>query len=327
MRFINHHDTALALIHHRRKLPRQIDLVVGVPRSGMIPASMLATQLNAPLVDVDGLLAGRIYRHGSTKRAPDLDKAMSEDRTVVIIDDTVGSGRAIRELRQAIAELGLKGRFFFCAVWGTVRTHPDVDCVMQAVDEDAVFPWNIMHHVVLAEACVDIDGVLCANPEEHESFEGRAYDQFLERAISLHRTSGKIGWLVTSRLEKHRQSTEAWLAAHEVEYENLVMATPEEKADSPAYKARVYEKTGAQIFIESEPEDAAIIATLSGRPVICIGSLKMVYPENVTDIEKYHRAQASDWNRRKSVMKLKVRNLIGDNVYYGIKSLYRAIVR
>ena len=94
MRFLNHRDMALALIKHRRKLPQRIDLVVGVPRSGMIPATMLATQMNVPLVDADGFLEGRLFRHGSTKRRPDLDQALADERVVLIMDDVIGSGRA-----------------------------------------------------------------------------------------------------------------------------------------------------------------------------------------------------------------------------------------
>jgi len=326
VRFLNHRDTALALINGRHKLPRQIDLVVGIPRSGMIPASMLATQLNVPLVDVDGFLEGRIFRHGSTKRAPATDLALSEERTVVIMDDMIGSGRAFRELKAAIAERKLKGRIFYCAVWGTVRSHPDIDCVLETVSAEPVFPWNLMHHGVLAQSCVDIDGVLCANPQGHESFEGRAYDQFLESAISLHRTSGKIGWLVTSRLEKHRKVTEDWLARHEVDYEQLVMASPEDKTDSPTYKARVYRETGARMFIESEEADAAIIAKLSGRPVICIGSLAMIYPDDVDGIERYRREEMTNWQHIKAVMKLNARNVMGDRLYYTLKD-FRPKVR
>ncbi len=284
---------------------------------------MLATQLNVPLVDVDGFIEGRIYRHGSTKSAPDINRALSDDRTVVILDDMVGSGRAIRELKATIADRGIKGHIFYCAVWGTVRSHPDVDCVLQKTDEDPIFPWNLMHHVILAQSCVDIDGVLCANPQEHESFEGRSYDQFLESAISLHRTSGKIGWLVTSRLEKHREVTEKWLAAHGVDYENLVMATPEDKMNAPAYKARIYAKTGARMFIESEEAEAAIISKLSKRPVICIGSLEMVYPDDVDSIEEYRRQEISSWQRRKAVMKLKARSVMGDGIYYALKDILR----
>lgn len=327
MRFLNHQDLARALIRHRRKLPNQIDLVVGVPRSGMIAATMLATQMNLPLVDADGFLEGRVFRHGSTKRPPDLALARSRERVVLVLDDVIGSGRAIRELRAEIAARGISGKIVFCAVFGTVSDHPDVDMVLQPVDETPCFPWNLMHHAVLADSCVDIDGVLCANPQGHESFEGRAYDQFLKNAISLHRTSGKIGWLVTSRLEKHRAATIEWLARHQVDYKHLIMASQEDKADSPAYKARIYRETGAAMFIESEAADAEAIASLSQRPVICIETLEMIYPSDPAAIRQWRKAQRTGWRRRKSAIKVRLRGAMGDRVYYAAKGLYRKWIR
>ena len=206
-----------------------------------------------------------------------------------------------------------------------MQKHPDIDIILNSIDETLCFPWNIMHHAILGSSCVDIDGVLCANPEGHESFEGRAYDQFLDNAISLHRTSGKIGWLVTSRLEKHRAATVAWLARHEVEYDQLIMAQPEDKANSPAYKARVYQETGAKMFIESEAADAAIIAKLSERPVICIDTLEMVYPDDVDSIERFRKEERSNWRRRKSALKVRLRGLIGDGAYNSLKQLGRTV--
>ena len=327
MRFLNHRDMALTLLKHRRKLPDQIDLVVGVPRSGMIPASMLATQLNILMVDADGFLEGRTFRHGNTKPAPDHALAAADDRVVLIIDDVIGSGRAIRELKAAVAARGVRGTIVYAAVWGTVHKHPDVDVVLEVVDQAPAFPWNLMHRPELADACVDIDGVLCANPEGHESFAGKAYDRFLENAKQLHCTSGKIGWLVTSRLEQHRAVTEAWLERNGVLWDHLVMATPADKADSPAYKARVYQETGASLFIESEEADAAIIANLAGKPVICIGTLEMVFPGDPAAMASLRRSDPTAWRRRKSALKLRLRGLIGDGPYHAAKRLFRSVFR
>ena len=40
-------------------IPRDIDLVVGIPRSGMLAANLLALHLNLPVIDVEGFIEGR----------------------------------------------------------------------------------------------------------------------------------------------------------------------------------------------------------------------------------------------------------------------------
>ena len=46
------------------RLPRDLELIVGVPRSGLLAASMLALHLNLPLTDVEGLIEGRVLQSG-----------------------------------------------------------------------------------------------------------------------------------------------------------------------------------------------------------------------------------------------------------------------
>jgi orotate phosphoribosyltransferase len=46
-------------------LPRDIDLVIGVPRSGMLVANLLALDFNLPLADLDGFLKGHIMAAGA----------------------------------------------------------------------------------------------------------------------------------------------------------------------------------------------------------------------------------------------------------------------
>ena len=44
--------------------PHDIDLVVGIPRSGMMPANLIALYLNKPYTDIDSFISGRILGAG-----------------------------------------------------------------------------------------------------------------------------------------------------------------------------------------------------------------------------------------------------------------------
>lgn len=274
-------------IHRNRwRLPQSIDLVVGVPRSGLLAGNMLSLSLNVPLTDVDGLLAGRVLTSGRSRRWKGCVAGVpSNARSIVVIDDSVSMGLAMRSVRQMIADAMPSANITYCAVYGTLAKHPDVDVVLEVVGHPRMFQWNVMHHGLLANCCVDIDGVLCCDPSENENDDGDAYMGFLASASPLSVPSKRIGWLVTSRLEKYRGDTENWLKSHGIEYGRLIMLdlpSKEERIRSGAhgtFKAGVYKQLPrALLFIESDYRQAEIIARESGKPVLCTETQHLIDP-------------------------------------------------
>jgi hypothetical protein len=55
------------------------------------------------------------------------------------------------------------------------------------------------------------------------------------------------------------------------------------------FKADVYRRTGAKLFIESSPRLTEQIAELSGQPVFCTATREMVYPGAAS--AHYHRGR------------------------------------
>ena len=58
------------LVAWSRELPPDLDLVVGLPRSGLLAANILALYRNLPVADLDGFLAGRTLGAGTTRANP-----------------------------------------------------------------------------------------------------------------------------------------------------------------------------------------------------------------------------------------------------------------
>lgn len=273
-------DLNEAIVLNLGRIPRDIDLVVGVPRSGLLAANLLSLAMNIPLTDLDSFLDGREYSSGTTKpvrRSHDL----SQRRRVLILDDSISSGNAMREVRQRISRADVGADIIYAAVYGIHDSHPETDIIFERVDLPRIFQWNFMHHKILEQACVDIDGVLCLDPDERENDDGRAYLEFLENAIPYHTSTRRIGWLVTSRLEKYRPQTEAWLAKCGIAYENLVMLDLPSKQERQrlgvhgSFKGDFYRSCGSPLFIESDARQADVIAARSGKPVLCIETHRM----------------------------------------------------
>ena len=283
MNFRSLEDLAQTLRRNLHRIPHDIDVVVGVPRSGMIPASMLALHRNVALTDVDGLLEGRALQPGIRRRKDRIRREPETWQNVLVIDDSVGTGGTLAEVRARIAAAGRAWNVRYCGVYGTTDDPPGIDLNLELCPLPRVFEWNLMHHPhVLADACLDIDGLLCVDPTAEENDDGPLYERFLRDACAALLPTVPVGTLVSSRLEKSRAATEDWLHRHGVQYGELCLLdlpSAEErrrlKAHAP-FKAEVYSsKKRSWLFLESEPAQAREIAARSGKAVICTADMTL----------------------------------------------------
>lgn len=260
------------------KFPTDIDLVVGVPRSGMLPANLLALYMNKPYTDLDSFVDGRIYTGGFRTTY------IREGKTnkVLIIDDSISSGSALRKTKEKLAHV-TGYEIIYAAVYARSSSKHLVNVFCEIVDGDRIFQWNMFHHKkYLMESCVDIDGVLCTDPTIEENDDGEKYKNFLLNAKPKFLPTVKIKTLISCRLEKWRKETCLWLKTHNIEYENLILLNlPNRDARIKwgkygEYKAAEYRKAQYKFFIESSLNEAKTIKQITGKPVFCIETMGLV---------------------------------------------------
>jgi orotate phosphoribosyltransferase len=262
-----------------QKLPTDIDVVIGVPRSGLLVANLIALHLHVPLAELNGFARGELLYHGwriaQRGELPAFRKAL-------VVDDSVTSGAELRNAQEKLKHL--RCQLLYAVAYATPESLHMVDYAFEVVPQPRVFEWNIMNGEVLGNACVDIDGVLCRDPSDDENDDGERYLQFLSGVPVRCRPKTRIKHLVTSRLERYRRETEEWLGRSGIQYEKLWMApyaTGAERRAAQAYgklKADVYRETGALLFIESSEKVAREIAELVQKPVFCTDARQMMYP-------------------------------------------------
>lgn len=265
-------------------LQGDVDLVVAIPRSGLLAAELLCLYLEVPMTDVAGLCRGECFETGN--RHVD-SMSMEEVDTALVLDDSVYSGSQMTETRERLAEKEFPFDLEYGAVYITYNGHEYVDRWHEVVGTPRVFEWNVVHHYNLDDFCVDVDGVLCRDPTEAEDVDQENYREFVRTAEPKVVPNRRVGWLVTARPEKYRAETEAWLDEHGVTYDNLVMMDhPGVEArraagDHAEYKAEVYEETGADLFIASGGREAVEICERTNRPVYCYETSEMVQPDRL----------------------------------------------
>ena len=285
MNYRSINDLNACIVANLHRLPRDLDLIVGIPRSGLLAANLIALHLNLPMTDLKGFIESRRPEGGMRLKSLESAAGRKSAGVVLLVDDSVHSGRAILSARQRIADAGLGRRVISAGVFVDPNAVSKVDFYFDTCPMPRIFEWNLMHHPLLEQACVDIDGVLCRDPLEEENDDGAKYEKFLITAEPFLIPSVTIGVLVTCRLEKYRQLTEAWLAKNGVSYQKLVMMDYPDKAARIAaanyagYKASVYRETGTMLFIESSSEQAGAIAQMAGRDVFCIETREMLNPD------------------------------------------------
>lgn len=142
-------------------------------------------------------------------------------------------------------------------------------------------------------------------------------------ARPLYRMTHPIGTLLTSRLEKYRPPTEAWLASIRLRYGKLVMLDLPSAAERRrlgahgSFKAERYRRSNAILFIESENRQAQTVAQLSGKPVLCLEAHSLIEPSFGALLLRVPNVGSTAQGVR--VAKQATRTLLGPHCYAALK--------
>ena len=253
------------------------DLIVGIPRSGMIPAYMIGLFLNVNVCTFQQfrdnvpleLLGNRLLSVNVT--------SPWEARRVLVVDDSYNTGTRLHELLESLPT-EVRDRCDVSVIYA-VSEDIDVDFYLEVVPMPRVFEWNILHHIAyLQSTAFDMDGVLCRDPTDEENDDGPRYRHFIRTADPLFLPSFKIAAIITSRLERYRPETEEWLRQHGVDYDALIMLNMEsaeerrQKQVHGSFKAEQLARGNYILFVESDQNQALEINRLWRKPVYCVAT-------------------------------------------------------
>jgi uncharacterized HAD superfamily protein/hypoxanthine phosphoribosyltransferase len=272
-------DMYAAVRTNIHRIPFNIDVVVGIPRSGILPAGTIALLRNIAFTDLESLLEGRVFGAGTQRSKPNLKLDPAAWRRILLVDDSIQSGKTMVTALRRVKDSN-SWDVTTCVVFGIESTVAKVDLTFELCPAPRMFEWNLMHHPWLASACIDIDGVLCVDPTSEENDDGPQYREFLSCAKPLYLPTLPVGALVSSRLEKYRSETQDWLARRGIVYGALHLMDLDRAEDRrqlnnhAQFKADVYNSNPDwRIFIESDPCQAATIAKLTGKAVVCVNGM------------------------------------------------------
>ena len=248
--------------------------VIGIPRSGMLPASMIAMWLNLPLYFLDPqnnlLPMSAATKFGGLRM---LDHKGSNGR-LLIVDDTVYAGTAMSNVKSKLNEDA-----YFCCVYFRPESEFKPDFYAKELKSPHLLEWNFFDSGYLKDSIFDFDGIFSPNVPYEICIDEERYIEYIKNVKPLpHRIpKRRCKGIVTARLEKYRSITEDWLRRHGVKYGFLKMYPTEDEAkrdknhveEASTFKAKIFSQSDAKFFIESEIAEAVRIRQKSGKLVIC----------------------------------------------------------
>jgi len=254
------HTSITRILDKIRKL--DVDIVIGIPRSGIVPAATIALSLQKPYGDLTSLLSGFVA-DTSGKRIP------ISNKTILLVDDTVNTGSAITDAIKQIRSAGINNKILTFAVWHSDKTDLGaINLTAGFCPRPRVFAWNLWKHHKLGRFGFDMDGVLCRDPTKKENDKGEKLLHFYKTAEVKFLPKKSIGYIITSRLEKYRDVTEDWLYRNNIQYSNLIMKDSEET--HATYKSNIINKIDILLYVESDAKQAKQISSKSNVPIWCI---------------------------------------------------------
>lgn len=78
------------------------DLVVGIPRSGMIPAYLISLYLNIDVTDVNSFILNTPIQRGSTRTSGKRIYNPHDAQRILLVDDSFSTGKSMRNILDSI---------------------------------------------------------------------------------------------------------------------------------------------------------------------------------------------------------------------------------
>jgi len=252
------------------RVPPDVDMVAAVPRSGLLPGSIIAAHLHLPLLACSrqrGLTAvGSGVRLETT---PGI--GAGPPRHVLVVDDTAARGREMAAAAGAVRAAWPDAQVTRCVIYCHPQARRAVDLCAAVYGGAHYLEWNWPNAGHGAACAYDFDGVLCRDEDPTQPL-------YLPRRA-------RVPLIVTGRHESARGETLAWLDRWGVRVDQLVMRDFDEphhidRHRIAALKAEHYGRSGCVLFAESDEWQAQRINVLTGRAVLCPAAGR-VFPPRV----------------------------------------------
>lgn len=212
--------------------------IIGVPRSGMFPASILSVAMSLPLYSfTNGELVklSADEENGGSRMSNFQPKP--DDLPFLVIDDTSYSGGAMFRTRILLNQKYGYNKYIYTTVYhepsSAYHLYKDGvvdDYLLDILNNELYFPhvleWNLFNAHPAQLGMFDLDGVFCPDCSPEDNLDD---DRYVRWMTTVQPYKARIPELFpcmaicTARPEQFRPETEEWLDKHGIPYGKLFM--------------------------------------------------------------------------------------------------------
>lgn len=252
-----------------KSFPISYDVIIGIPRSGLLVANTIALKLGKPFT-VPELFCKDVYW-----KSKFIDKK-KDYKNILLVDDSIDSGETLRKNMDYLYSFRKDLKITKAALIATEEAKDLVDMYYRVIPQPRIFEWNILH-AKKAKLALDLDGVICENCPPGIDENEELYCEWAKNARPYLIPNFEIDVIVSNRLEKYRFETEQWLYEHNVRWKNLILwniQTKEERKGRYAErKIEILLKIKPEMFWESNLGQAEQIWAKTKIPTLCVDEM------------------------------------------------------
>ncbi|MFT8438263.1 MAG: phosphoribosyltransferase [Oenococcus sp.] len=186
------------------------DLIVGLPRRGMIPATLIGLFLNKPVVSFNELNANMASEKIGYRLQEESAKFPKSYSNILLVDDSTDEGTVFEQAAAKLDDATAK-KVTTLSVYATEKGGHRVDLHLETLEEPKLYEWNILHKkAALADAAMRFEGIIATNALTGEW-------------IPVTLPSYPIKVIYSGLREKHCDKLESFLNRHGVHFDELKM--------------------------------------------------------------------------------------------------------
>lgn len=254
-----------------KSFSRRYDLVVGVPRSGLLVANIIALKLGKPLTTPE-LLSKNYY----WEVEKGVKKGKKKHENILLVDDSITSGKTMKKSLKLLRLDNKNSKITKAVLIATKETKSLVDLHYKLISQPRIFEWNLLH-AKKGKLVSDLDGVICENCPPGVDLNEKHYLRWLKEAKPYLIPTFEIDVILSSRLERYRIETERWLAKHGVRYKELILwnlqSKQERNGKHAQYKTKALLKIKPEMFWESSFGEAKQVWKATKIPTLCVNRM------------------------------------------------------
>jgi hypoxanthine phosphoribosyltransferase len=240
IKFVTVNDLCLWTCEWIKTFPISFDVIIGIPRSGMIIGGIIASILDKPLASPESLKA--VLRKSGLEERDSIN--------ALLVDDTVVTGKHLSAVLAAIRACSSKLNITTGALIAREDSKHLVDLSYKLIPHPRIFEWNLIHYK-RGKIATDLDGVICENCPPGVDSDEDSYIEWIKNAKPFLIPSFELDIIVSNRLEKYRAETEKWLRLHGVQYKQLILWS----LDSKEYRKGQHAVFKSDILLAQKPDE------------------------------------------------------------------------